>query len=1090
MNISRNLLMLVVVASMALVTVACDDDSNNDTNNNNTNNVNNTNNLNNTNNVNNINNTTDLCGNGDIDAPEVCDGVNVGTTTCIDENHDGGTLACSADCSEFVVTGCCDDSCPAEGDSRCSNNSVGVCTLEASGCLAWVDTDCGSEVCDDSGNDAVCVVACEDDCTTDGEVSCLSGVLTSCSNTDSDSCLDLTVTDCNANGEFCDIATSACLANGSGDSCDDVYVVDVFPFTLAGDNFLTDYTTDDHDFSAGTNCSGTNSAIANDAVFQLNLKDGDSLTVKDFGGIDFVIHLVTDDSIDCLNVNSCIDSIDDPEDVLGLTYDASGDQTVYVVVEPYYESPSTTDYDLSIDVKPSVCGDGAISILESCDDGNIMDGDGCDSSCEFESGSGLECTGEPTVCYVLGSGDTCADAIEIVPGSFSFDSTGYTNDYDSYDGLCGTGEQAFGLDMVFSIEVPSGATLSVAMANETNDAVLVVADDCSGITDSCLDLGDDPENVRYFNDATVLKTIYIIGDAYYSDDEVAFDLDVEIYIPTCNDGLIEGLEECDDGNSIDGDGCNSSCLIEAGFDCVAEPSYCFTEGSGDTCDTPIMITAPASFTFETSSFTDDYGSNDYSACGDAGMGPDSVFAIDVPAGDTLTVTGVNQTRGAIIFSTNCADLEDSCFASDDSYSSDLLTQYENLSGSATTVFVIIDSYVSTTDYDVTIDLDFSLYTPICGDSFISGGEACDDGNANDGDGCDSSCQIEVGFDCVAMPSYCFTEGSGDTCDTPIMITAPASFTFETSTFTDDYGSNDYSACGDGGLGPDAVFAIDVPAGDTLTVKGVNQNYGAIIFSTDCADLEDSCFAYDEAYSSDILTEYENASGSATTVFVIIDSYNTFTDYDVTVDLDFSLYTPICGDGIITTGETCDDGNTTPGDGCNAFCVVEAGFDCVGEPSNCLTLIYSEDFSTWPPPAMSIVDGGDGGTTWEQCASGTCQFTSFDGPFAMIDSDAAGFGAVFDDSMITPVLDFTGYTKVTLYFDHYYEDYSGNDSAEVAISTDGATFTPVMTWTSYDESSVEIDLSDYAGESTVNISFRYVSGYDYYWLIDSIKVLAE
>ena len=36
---------------------------------------------------------------------------------------------------------------------------------------------------------------------------------------------------------------------------------------------------------------------------------------------------------------------------------------------------------------------------------------------------------------------------------------------------------------------------------------------------------------------------------------------------------------------------------------------------------------------------------------------------------------------------------------------------------------------------------------------------------------------------------------------------------------------------------------------------------------------------------------------------------------------------ICGDSSPDAGEECDDGNTTPGDGCSATCTIEAGFDC-------------------------------------------------------------------------------------------------------------------------------------------------------------------
>ena len=44
----------------------------------------------------------------------------------------------------------------------------------------------------------------------------------------------------------------------------------------------------------------------------------------------------------------------------------------------------------------------------------------------------------------------------------------------------------------------------------------------------------------------------------------------------------------------------------------------------------------------------------------------------------------------------------------------------------------------------------------------------------------------------------------------------------------------------------------------------------------------------------------------------------------------------CGDGVKAGTETCDDGNTTNGDGCSSSCSVEAGFNCTGSPSICGT----------------------------------------------------------------------------------------------------------------------------------------------------------
>jgi cysteine-rich repeat protein len=44
--------------------------------------------------------------------------------------------------------------------------------------------------------------------------------------------------------------------------------------------------------------------------------------------------------------------------------------------------------------------------------------------------------------------------------------------------------------------------------------------------------------------------------------------------------------------------------------------------------------------------------------------------------------------------------------------------------------------------------------------------------------------------------------------------------------------------------------------------------------------------------------------------------------------------PVCGDGVVSGNEECDDGNTTSGDGCSATCTVEAGYTCTGSPSVC------------------------------------------------------------------------------------------------------------------------------------------------------------
>jgi len=46
------------------------------------------------------------------------------------------------------------------------------------------------------------------------------------------------------------------------------------------------------------------------------------------------------------------------------------------------------------------------------------------------------------------------------------------------------------------------------------------------------------------------------------------------WFPICGDGVIEGTEECDDGDTLPGDGCDASCQVESGWTCGYEPSVC------------------------------------------------------------------------------------------------------------------------------------------------------------------------------------------------------------------------------------------------------------------------------------------------------------------------------------------------------------------------------------------------------------------------------------------------------------------------------------------------------------------------------------
>src|SRR5262245_23977263 len=56
------------------------------------------------------------------------------------------------------------------------------------------------------------------------------------------------------------------------------------------------------------------------------------------------------------------------------------------------------------DGSAGLCGDGKLAASESCDDGNLEDGDGCSATCTVEMG--YNCVGQPAKCSAI-----CGDGL-------------------------------------------------------------------------------------------------------------------------------------------------------------------------------------------------------------------------------------------------------------------------------------------------------------------------------------------------------------------------------------------------------------------------------------------------------------------------------------------------------------------------------------------------------------------------------------------------------------------------------------------------------------------------------------------------------
>lgn len=168
----------------------------------------------------------------------------------------------------------------------------------------------------------------------------------------------------------------------------------------------------------------------------------------------------------------------------------------------------------------------------------------------------------------------------------------------------------------------------------------------------------------------------------------------------------------------------------------------------------------------------------------------------------------------------------------------------------------------------------------CGDGILNGNEECDDGNSQEGDGCDRNCRVEEAVTAVCgngltEPGEQCDDGntqSGDGCN--------ANCRFE---FCGDGIVSGSEACDNGGQNSDTIpdacrTDCSLPiCGDGVTDTGEECDDGNNLDGDGC---DPNCVAFE-----------------------------------------------VCGDGIVQpgNGEQCDDGNTIEGDGCDLLCQIEPDF---------------------------------------------------------------------------------------------------------------------------------------------------------------------
>jgi cysteine-rich repeat protein len=372
--------------------------------------------------------------------------------------------------------------------------------------------------------------------------------------------------------------------------------------------------------------------------------------------------------------------------------------TYFLRVRAFNAGTVLTGYSLDIDITSNLCGNNAVENGETCDDGDSISNDGCSSSCQLE----LQAT-------VTGNGGSYMQGIDpvgnidwyaiVVPAGASL----RVETFVPADGTCTAGQ-----DTVIRLYAPDRTTQ-------------LATDDESGLAScSLLDpiVDTDVRNLA-------AGTYYLTIEDWLSDDVItAYVVDIEIRMPVCGDGFVGGTEACDDGGTMNGDGCSSGCLYEGPAE--AEPNN--TTGTATPFLTGGLTTGRMIGALASSSDVD-------------------MYTVVVPAGGGHILGEITNGRGGCpgsltlrlrsstgsTLSTDTADGPGSCgriSPGGDSAARNLAagTYYLEVTGASSVATYILDARVMASG---------------CGDLYLVSGEQCDDGNTNAGDGCSPMCQLEL-----------------------------------------------------------------------------------------------------------------------------------------------------------------------------------------------------------------------------------------------------------------------------------------------------------------------------------------------------------
>jgi cysteine-rich repeat protein len=590
--------------------------------------------------------------------------------------------------------------------------------------------------------------------------------------------------------------------------------------------------------------------------------------------------------------------------------------TTYVFVDGV--GGSYGHFTLSMEQTATYCGDGTADSPEQCDDGNTTDGDGCSSVCALESK--VKADSCPAPIYSFSGTGTAPRKISIAG-----DTTGAINDVNT--SIC-TGA-SLGPDQIYQLVPDMTGSLSVELRAGYLNSGVYLRRECGNATDSKYDVDCAVSKTlapaRFTAPVTKGVPVWLVVDGSNATAYGPYTVDVTLSAPVCGNGILDGGEICDDGNTTNGDGCKSDCTLEttSGNKCAdAEVLTPADKGDG---------TYAISRTGSTVGLTNDFTKIGCEWSGTNGS-PDAVYAVTAPIDGLLSATLDPTFAAQLQVRTACVDgtngTSDSCKLT--TGTGPVTQTWPVVAGN--TYYVIVDGPSNSLPTQGSFELDVSVKPGTCGNGVIEGAEQCDDGGTAAGDGCDASCKLEVTTD-------------GSACLTPKVVTlADDGSGLYSGTLT--YGTTAMKALKSFSVacpsaGREAFIKVTAPIDGNLVAKVSGAPFDVTIGArSSCTpDTGDTNRLACSASVKGVGNEQFGFPVVAGKDYILVVDGATATDFG-RFDLNVSVAAPRCGDLVAGSGEDCDDGNTTSGDGCSSTCKAEpiTGVDtCPGAP---LTLVGS------------------------------------------------------------------------------------------------------------------------------------------------------